>query len=144
MGTTSNLSLPYPDSADTPNGAAQIQALADDLDDLLTSESWTLNPAAFDGTVVLTRVLNLVVASFQLTHPSPPWTSSANYQINSGELVPTQFRPVRSQVQQVIAVNYNTTGANGIATVVSDGRILIGPADLSVTVIRGTMSWETT
>lgn len=32
MGTTSLLSLPYPESSDPPNGAAQIQALAEAVD----------------------------------------------------------------------------------------------------------------
>lgn len=41
MGTTTNYSLPYPASSDTPNGASQIQALAVAVDSAIASATAT-------------------------------------------------------------------------------------------------------
>lgn len=141
------LGLTYPEAGDHTRMWEHFQTLAEDADGLLTPETWTFYPTSFTGAVVLTRNLHIVVCSLQLTHPSPPWTSPSNYQINTGDLLPTQFRPALGQVQQAVAMNYNAASglaeANGICTVTNDGRMLIGPDGVQVRVIRGLMMWAT-
>lgn len=72
MGATTNFEIPYPDSTDAPNGPAQLQALADKVDLLLSVPDPTSAAGSGSNTITSTSYAALPTTpiSCAITNPS--------------------------------------------------------------------------